>query len=72
MLIKLAQNLKKYEKQSFELLEQINRHKFKRDCYEAYAKNPEVFIENIVVQQNQLLKVLYFFLEFYSFKFNRS
>jgi len=60
LLIKLAQNLKKYEKQSFDLLDQINRHKFKRDCYEGYAKNPEIFIENLIIQQNQLLKVLFF------------
>lgn len=58
-MIKLAQNLKKYDKQSVDLIEQINRHKFKRDCYEAYEKNPELFIENLILQQNQLLKVIF-------------
>lgn len=61
VLIKLAQNIKKLEKQSKDLLDQLQRHKWKHDCYESYWKNPEVFIENFVLQQNQLLKVIFVF-----------
>ena len=57
-LIKLAQNLRKSEKQCLDLVDQISKHKQKRDYYLSYTKNPELFIENIILQQNQFLKVL--------------
>lgn len=58
----MAQNLKKFEKQSGDLIEQMHRHKWKRDCYQSYASNPETFIDNMIIQQNQLLKVFIVFL----------
>lgn len=40
-----------------EILEQISKHKYKRDCYAAYTHKPEHYIDNLIHQQNQLLKV---------------
>lgn len=43
-----------------EILEQISKHKYKRDCYAAYTQKPEQYIDNLIHQQNQLLKVFNF------------
>ena len=53
----LNQKIKKLEKKSYEIIDKIKSHKFKRDSYYAYSINPSLYIENCIIQQNMLLKV---------------
>ncbi|KRX03628.1 SWIB/MDM2 domain [Pseudocohnilembus persalinus] len=56
--MELNQNIKKLEKKQLEYLERLKSHKYKRDSYYAYSLQPSLFIENILLQQNQLLKIM--------------
>ena len=36
----------------------LNKHKYRYDYYEAYAKDPIKFINNFIIQQNELIKIV--------------
>ena len=36
----------------------LNKHKYRYEFYEAYSKDPIKFINNFVIQQNELIKIL--------------
>jgi len=52
------QKISEYESSIADLLEKIKKHKHKYDFYEAYAQDPVKFINNFVMQQNSLLKIM--------------
>ncbi len=36
----------------------LNKHKYRYDFYEAYSKDPIKFINNFIIQQNELIKIV--------------
>jgi len=40
------------------IIEQTKNHLIKRNNYAAFADSPELFIENFIMQQNKLLKIV--------------
>ena len=36
----------------------LNKHKYRYDFYEAYSKDPIRFINNFIIQQNELIKIV--------------
>jgi len=58
MLVSLSQKIKKLEKKAVEYVDKLKRHKAKRDSYMAYTKDPSLFIENLIHQQNTYLQVM--------------
>ena len=52
------QKIHEYESSIGDLLEKIKKHKHKYDFYEAYAQDPVKFINNFLIQQNSLLKIM--------------
>ena len=53
----LNDNVRKIEKKMINIIEQTKNHLVKRNNYDAFDKNPELFIENFIMLQNKLLKV---------------
>jgi len=58
-LLALNQKLKKLDRKCADYIEKLKRHKSKRDAYEAYQKDPSLFIDNLILQQNNYLKVMH-------------
>jgi len=56
--LNLNENVKKIEKKMINIIEQTKNHLIKRNNYEAFAGGPELFIENFIMQQNKLLKIV--------------
>ena len=50
--------IKECEKKMEELIQDMTKHKYKHDFYESYAKDPIKFLNNFIIQQNTLLKIL--------------
>jgi chromatin remodeling complex protein RSC6 len=50
--------LQEYDRNAADLIEKFKKHKYKYDFYEMYAKDPIKFINNFMVQQNSLLKIM--------------
>jgi hypothetical protein len=55
---KYLTEIKECEKKMEELIQNMTKHKYKHDFYEAYAKDPIKFLNNFIIQQNTLLKIL--------------
>jgi SWI/SNF-related matrix-associated actin-dependent regulator of chromatin subfamily D len=47
-----------YDRNVTDLIEKLKKHKYKYDFYEMYAKDPTKFINNFLIQQNALLKIM--------------
>ena len=47
-----------YDKRMDTLIEMMKKHKYQHDFYEAYIKDPIKFINNFIIQQNTLVKML--------------
>jgi len=58
VLVNLSQKIKKLEKKAFEYVDKLKRHKAKRDSYLAYKKDPSLYIENLIYQQNTYLQTM--------------
>lgn len=56
--LNLNENVKKIEKKMINIIEQTKNHLVKRNNYAAFGENPELFIENFIMQQNKLLKIV--------------
>lgn len=50
--------LQDYDRNVTDLIEKLKKHKYKYDFYEMYAKDPTKFINNFLIQQNALLKIM--------------
>ncbi len=55
---KFYNKLTEYDRNINDLIEKLKKHKYKYDFYEAYSKDPIKFINNFLVQQNFLLKII--------------
>ena len=47
-----------YDKKAASMIDLLKRHKYKYDFYEAYAKDPIRFINNFIIQQNTLIRMV--------------
>jgi chromatin remodeling complex protein RSC6 len=50
--------VQEYDRNVADLMEKFKKHKYKYDFYEMYAKDPIKFINNFIIQQNSLLKIM--------------
>jgi chromatin remodeling complex protein RSC6 len=50
--------LQEYDRNISDLMEKFKKHKYKFDFYDMYAKDPIKFINNFMIQQNSLLKIM--------------
>jgi SWI/SNF-related matrix-associated actin-dependent regulator of chromatin subfamily D len=50
--------LQDYDRNISDLIEKLKKHKYKYDFYEAFEKDPISFINNFLIQQNSLLKIM--------------
>ena len=50
--------MNEYDKKTHSLIELLKKHKYKYDFYEAYAKDPIRFINNFIIQQNTLIRLV--------------
>jgi SWI/SNF-related matrix-associated actin-dependent regulator of chromatin subfamily D len=50
--------LQDYDRNETDLIEKLKKHKYKYDFYEMYTKDPVKFINNFLIQQNALLKIM--------------
>jgi chromatin remodeling complex protein RSC6 len=55
---KFYNKLQDYDRNINELMEKLKKHKYKFDFYDAFAKDPTRFINNFLIQQNSLLKIM--------------
>lgn len=53
-----VKQMNEYEKKTHSLIELLKKHKYKYDFYEAYAKDPIRFINNFIIQQNTLIRLV--------------
>jgi len=50
--------LQDYERYFNELVDKLKKHKYKYDFYDFFSKDPINFINNFIIQQNSLLKIM--------------
>jgi chromatin remodeling complex protein RSC6 len=50
--------LQDYDRNVADLMDKLKKHKYKYDFYESYMKDPTKFINNFLIQQNSLLKIM--------------
>lgn len=55
---KFYNQLNEYDKQISDMIDKINKYKYNYDFYKEYLKNPTKLINNFLIQQNSLLKIM--------------
>ncbi len=50
--------ISEYDRSITELVEKLKKHKYKYDFFDSYSKDPCKFINNFLIQQNALLKIM--------------
>lgn len=55
---KFYHKISEYDREISDMIEKLKKHKYKYDFYEAFSKDPVKFVNNFLVQQNSLLKIM--------------
>lgn len=55
---KFYNKIQEYDRNANDLIEKLKKHKYKYDFYESFSNDPIKFINNFLIQQNSLLKIM--------------